>query len=347
MKINVLQYLEDCTERFPQKPALADETNVLTYDQYMTSAKKIGTCLATGPGKGKTGKPVVVLIDRNVQTIVACMGCVYSGNFYVPMDPSMPAERRDLMLKSLDPIAVLDAGNKESGIEGTLNVSRIIREGAVDDELLSAIRQNAIDTDPLYAMFTSGSTGVPKGVLVSHRSVIDLVEAFDQVFDFHENTVFGNQAPFDFDVSVKDIYNGLKCGGRVEIIPKKLFLMPKLLLNHLKERQINTLIWAVSAMRIVADFKTMDTVEPPKLEYVMFSGEVMPVKSLNYWMTHIPEAVYVNLYGPTEITCNCTYFIVSEKYPSDAVLPAGRPFPNSRVLLLDKEVPYILPYIFL
>ena len=210
----------------------------------------------------------------------------------------------------------------------------------IQESALPLSASQIIDTDPLYAIFTSGSTGVPKGVLVSHRSVLDLLSSFAQVFSFDEESVFGNQAPFDFDVSVKDIYNALRCCGRVEVIPKRMFVRPNLLIPHLAERGINTLIWAVSAVRIIAQFRALDEVKtqkPLKLSYVMFSGEVMPVRALNYFMERMPQTTFVNLYGPTEITCNCTYKVIDRMYAPDAMLPIGKAFPNTRILLLDEQ----------
>ena len=155
--------------------------------------------------------------------------------------------------------------------------------------------------------------------------------------------VHGNQAPFDFDVSVKDIYNAMKNGGTVVVVPKKLFMLPKLLLEFLCEYNINTMIWAVSALRIVSDFKALDAVEKmPNIRYIMFSGEVMPVKALNYWIENVPEPLYVNLYGPTEITCNCSYYIVRGKQDEWKALPIGKAFPNTRILLLDEERKHIV-----
>ena len=202
-----------------------------------------------------------------------------------------------------------------------------------------AMRSGLIDTDPLYAIFTSGSTGVPKGVLVSHRSVLDLTEAFGETFGFAEDAVFGNQAPFDFDVSVKDIYNAMHCGGRVEVVPHRMFVMPAMLMEYLASHGINTIIWAVSALRIVSDLKALDQMQtsvPVDLRHIMFSGEVMPVKSINYWIRFFPDAVYVNLYGPTEITCNCTYHILDRHYENDELIPIGKSFPNKRVFLLER-----------
>ena len=174
--------------------------------------------------------------------------------------------------------------------------------------------------------------------MVCHRSVIDLVEAFADAFGFDEEMIHGNQAPFDFDVSVKDIYNAMRNGATVVVVPKKLFMLPKLLLEFLNEHNINTMIWAVSALRIVSDFKALDAVETmPKVRYIMFSGEVMPVKALNYWMDNMPEPLYVNLYGPTEITCNCTYFVVDGKQDEWKALPIGKAFENTRILLLDEK----------
>lgn len=335
MIYNVLQYLENSAERCPDKIALEDEFGSVTYREYEHSAKTIGTYISR-KAEGVTGAPVAVLMDRNAKSVCAFMGVVYSGNFYVPIDSAMPQERIDLIYKTLSPVLTLDARNieEEHGEERAVSFTEAVNSGEIDEALLRKIRDGHINTDPLYSIFTSGSTGVPKGVLISHRSVIDLVGSFEEEFAFSDEDVFGNQAPFDFDVSVKDIYNAMYVGASVQIIPKRCFKTPKLLLDYLQEKQINTLIWGVSALRIVADFKALDG-RKMNIKNVMFSGEVMPVKTLNYWIDHVPEARYVNLYASTEITGNSTYHIVdkSRRMGDDEKIPIGKAFHNCRVFL--------------
>ena len=173
--------------------------------------------------------------------------------------------------------------------------------------------------------------------MVCHRSVIDFIEHFTSLFSITQEDVIGNQAPFDFDVSVKDIYSAMKTGARLEIIPKPLFSQPAKLLDHLCDRNITTMIWAVSALCLVTTFHGLDYRVPETVNKVLFSGEAMPMKHLKQWMSHLPEARFINLYGPTEITCNCTWHEVERgrEYPDG--LPIGRSFPNERVFLLDEE----------
>lgn len=337
MFYNILQFLEQQAEYSADKVALADSYGSITYAEYQEQAQKIGSFIIKQT-ENKQNLPIAVLIDRNINSIIAFMGVIYSGNFYVPVDMTMPKERVDLIYNKLNPILILDARDTEVLQPGSYKVKNIVDSTEINSSALQKVRTDMVDTDPLYAIFTSGSTGIPKGVLISHRSVIDLVEAFKTTFNFSEDLVFGNQAPFDFDVSVKDIYNALKLGATIEVLPKKLFKMPKLLVQYLKERKIDTLIWAVSALRIVSDFKTLDTEEALNLRYVMFSGEVMPVRALNYWMDHVTGARYVNLYGPTEITCNCTYYEIDKRFKDDELLPIGKAFVNSRVMLLDEKL---------
>ncbi len=340
MRESVLCLLEESAAKYPDKIAVADETRSLTYTELVNEAKKVGTWIADHSPKGDRNRAVAVLIDRNVETLITFFGAVYSGNFYASIGPDFPEDRRNSIIESLDAVCVVDARRRGKDIPGAVRFSEIADSIEADEKLLSSIREDMIDTDPLYTIFTSGSTGVPKGVLISHKSVLDLTDAFRDAFGFDEDCVFGNQAPFDFDVSVKDIYNSLAVGGTVHILPKKMFAMPGKMAAYLAERKINTLIWAVSAANIMARFDVFGASAGDarvNLRYLMFSGEVMPVHTLTYWQEQFPEARFVNLYGPTEITCNCTYFEVKRRYADDEIIPIGRAFRNTRVFLLDDD----------
>jgi Non-ribosomal peptide synthetase modules and related proteins len=335
MITNVLEYLERAAEEHPDKKAFSDEHGDIAYGKLTETARRGGSFLAET--LQERNRPVAVLIDRNVNTLIAFMSIVYSGNFYCPVDVNLPRGRQELIMETLQPACLINAagGSAEYAVK-TFSMEEITG-GDIREEVLADIRNSAIDTDPLYAIFTSGSTGVPKGVLVCHRSVIDLAEQFSRTFHFTEDTIIGNQAPFDFDVSTKDIYVCLSKGASLEVIPKKLFSLPGLLVQYLEDRKITTIFWAVSAMRIIENFKAFDRMTPGYLRQILFSGEVMSNKVLNYWRRYIPDAMYVNLYGPTEITCNCTYYIVDREFADDETLPIGKAFRNTGVFLLGED----------
>ncbi|MBO4927472.1 MAG: amino acid adenylation domain-containing protein [Clostridiales bacterium] len=335
---NVLEYLEYDASFCADKTALIDENKSYTYAQWLDLSRRIGTALA---GRSGIRKPIAVLMEKSADTLCAFMGIVYSGCFYVLLNPEFPESRLTQIRSVLQPEFVITDEEHLAQTEAVFAKDQILllpdlMKKDEDPALLSRIREEVIDTDPLYANFTSGSTGVPKGVVVGHKSVLDFIEIFVPMFGISQEDIIANQAPFDFDVSVKDIYSSLKAAATLVIVPKRFFFRPAELLDFICEHKISTMIWAVSALCLITTFHGLDYRTPDTVKRVLFSGEVMPYKHLKTWMEKLPEAEFVNLYGPTEITCNCTYHRIDRNKDYSEKIPIGRAFPNEHVFLLDE-----------
>lgn len=340
MMKNVLEFLESSAAKFPDKTAFADEKIALTYGELEEKAKCIGTHIAEQ--LDRTNKPIAVLLEKSPVCAVAIFGVAYSGNFYVIIDTQMPNDRIASIFDTLEPSFLLTDESHMEKAESVIAKSKILllsecEKTVADGERLRSIRKKMIDTDPLYALFTSGSTGKPKGAVVSHRSVIAYTEWVTACFGIGENTVMGNQTPFYFSMSVTDIFSTIKSGGTLHIIPKSYFSFPVKLIAFLNERKINTIYWVPSALCIVANYDLFRYAKPEYLQKIMFAGEVMPTKQLNYWRKHIPDAMYANLFGPTETTDICTYYIVDREFSDDEALPIGYPCDNCGILILKED----------
>ena len=336
---NILEYLERTAEKYPGRTAVEDDKEALTWKELEDLSRRIGT--AAGK-RIASGDPVVILAPKGPLTLAAMFGAVYGGGFYVNGDPALPPRRLKEIFRVLQPKLVLIRPEeipliRQAGYTGDYCLLHEAAGEEPDLELLERRRKDSCSEDILYGIFTSGSTGTPKGITVSHRAVIDFITHFTEIFGIDEKDRIGNQAPFDFDVSVKDIYSAVMTGAALVLIPRQLFSVPAALLDYLCEKKATVLIWAVSALTMISSLGGFKYRIPSDVRKVMFSGEVMPANQLACWQEALPEAEFVNLYGPTEITCNCTYYPVQKVPGEGEKLPIGKAFPGRRVFLLNEE----------
>ena len=337
MTRNVLEWLEATAARKPDAPAFRNQDSEVTYARLCARSKEIGTFLAQQTGRQQG---VLVFMEKGPACLCAMMGIVQAGCFYTPIDPAMPMERMQLIVSVLQPACILCSGKyKEKAAElsdGPVFVAEEI-PAECDEALLQKLRGVHLDNDLLYVLFTSGSTGLPKGVAITHRSVVDFIDWTSSTLPVDEDCVFGNQAPLYFDNSVLDIYTSIRIGACVDFIPPQLFSFPGKLVSYMKEHGINTVFWVPSALANLSSSGALEN-QVPDLRNIFFCGEVMHCSTLNEWKRHLPEAHYVNMYGPTEITDVCAYYIIDREFEDTDSLPIGFACSNSWVGLIDGEI---------
>lgn len=337
---NILQYLEKTVEKYPKKICFESPNEQITYENFVEKAKKIGVSIYNKINKNN--RPIIVFIDKSIDCIKAMFGILYSGNYYIIMDVKSPEERAKNIIKILNPEMIITNKKNNEKIK-KMNISTDIclienlENTIIQNDILENIRKKMIDTDPMYILFTSGSTGIPKGTVVSHKSVISYIQSIINTFDITNNTVFASQTQFYFSMSVLDLYSTIIVGATLCLIPKMYFSFPIKLLEYIEQKKVNTIYWVPSALSIIANLKALNNIKLQYLNKILFAGEVMPTKILNYWIYNLPNAMYANLYGPTEVTDICTYYIVDRKLKNTEPVPIGKSCDNCDVIIIKDD----------
>lgn len=335
----ITDFLDEAVAAVPEKTAFVEEKRSVTYEQLRTEAYKIAMPIIN---RNFHKEPIAIYLDKCIYCISAMLAVAYSGNFYSVIDTEMPVERIDKIFETLEPKFVLTdnkhlAKAKEFYSEEKIIVVDDLDESDISLDAINETKSKILETDVLYVLFTSGSTGVPKGVVTPHRALTNYIIALTDAYKIDENSVIGNQIPFYFVMSVLDIYGCLAKKAKTYIIPKGKFMFPAYLVKYLNENKINLLSWVPSALCMIANTNAFSVADLSEIKTVIFGGEVMPIKQLKAWQNAVPNAVYINGYGSTEITDGCTYYIVDREFNDGDVLPIGIPFANSEVLVIDED----------
>ncbi|MDR0812937.1 MAG: amino acid adenylation domain-containing protein [Oscillospiraceae bacterium] len=332
--MSIYEQLKQTADKFPDKTAFSDGTDSLSFAELLAASQNVAAAVAVRAKQ----EPVVVCMDKHPNAVAAYIGVLAAGAIYVPLDRELGQARVAAILGKLAPrLVVADETSAAFIAEMELeNPPETLLYSEIPASSYFAPPPELPDNQPAYIMYTSGSTGTPKGVAVSHRALIDYIYSLSEVLGVTEETVFGNQTPLYMDASLKDIYPTIFFGATTYLIPHGLFTTPLRVVEYLNRYSINTIFWVVSALTLVSGFGTLKKLIPESLTTIAFGGEVFPVAQFHLWREALPNARFLNLYGPTEITGVCAWYEVEGEITDG--IPIGKPFANTEILLHNGEI---------
>ena len=342
-KKNIIEYFEETCSANGNGIAIEDGDRTITFIEMARRAKCLAVQLRGGMGD-TINKPVGVFIGKSIESVVADLSIVYSGNAYMNLDVKMPLARIWNILELVKPAFVITVPKSAQTLSMVWPTEKTIvfedSSAELPDEEKSALYANlerVIDFDPLCIINTSGSTGTPKGVVLNHRSFIDYTQWAIATLGIRKDDVLGSIAPIVFDHSSYEFCLMLMHGCKLVFTPESYAMFPVKLLQLLAEKDVTYIFWVPTLMVNIANMDLLSKVSLPKLRMIWFAGEVFPTKQFNYWKRNLPNATFVNLYGPTEITVDCTYYIVNRELRDDEPVPIGYPCRNTDILILNER----------
>lgn len=337
--VSLADYLEASARHCPERTAVVDpDGTTVTYHELNARADRVAAFLAArGVGPGDR---VALVMPKCANAVTAIFGILKARAAYVPIDWTAPSTRVRSILTDCQTRAVfVDArvlsklDDSAPALKNVIVVGPSIEQPDIA-QLPDTVSWNEVSEHDLpppshsersreelaYILYTSGSTGIPKGVMLSHGNALSFVDWCSSVFQPCEEDRFSSHAPFHFDLSILDLYVPLKHGASVHLIDDETGKNPKELANFIAQRQLTVWYSTPSILHLLATFGNLSRFDYFKLRMVLFAGEVFPVKHLRQLATQWPRPQYYNLYGPTE-TNVCTYASVPSQIPEDRAEP--------------------------
>jgi amino acid adenylation domain-containing protein len=351
-------------ERRPQAVAAVFQDVPTTYAALEQMSNRLARTLrAAGCRKGDR---IALLLTKSTRALVAIFGSLKADCIYVPIDTNSPIARIQRILQKCECRCIL----AEQATAGLLN--ELIDNGAVTDPSFVAWLDSGVPlapgarsqfnwsdveslpdgppesiaqpNDPAHILFTSGSTGVPKGVVITHANVIHFVRWAGVYFKMNSEDRISGHPPLHFDLSTFDIYGTVAAGAQIHLMTPETSLLPHKLAAFIRDKELTQWFSVPWVLQQMAKFDAVRQNDFPALKRLLWCGEKFPTPALIYWMKRLPHVTFDNLYGPTEATIASSYYRVA-RCPDDetAEVPIGLPCKGELMLVLDEQLRPVRP----
>ena len=346
----------------PESPAVVSGGARLTYAELDTLSNQVARLLKEA-GCQRFDR-VALLMPTSPAAIIGLLGIYKADCIYVPLDTASPVSRLKKILESCenrwllaaDPVApVLRELFNDDQWRRRLRVGWLEHEkpASVDVEfsLGDVMRASAAPLaaqndshDPSHILFTSGSTGMPKGVVLAHANVVHFIDWATKYFGMDSSDRGCAHPPLHFDMSMLDIFSMLAVGGQLHLIPRDLNPLPNTLAEFIRSSGLTQWYSVPPVLNYLAKFDAVRFNDFPAMRRVLWCGDVLPTPALIYWMQRLPHVTFANLYGPTEAAISSSYYTVPE-CPTDpqAVIPIGTACAGEQLLVLDESLRPVAP----
>jgi len=340
---NIIKLFENTVEQYPNKVCIIDKDSIVSFRELQHNSKQIAFQILRYTNQAKNC-PIAIFLPKSKEVYEADIACTYSGNIFMNLDVKTPIARIKNIIDLIQPVLVITNNKyidvlKESLIgKEVVNLEDLRVESDEDTDLILGSRlQTMIDTDPFCIINTSGSTGTPKGVVLNHRSFFDFLDWSIEKFKFDGTEKIGALSPVVFDIYDYELCLMMLLGSSIVLLDNSLAMFPAKLMEYMHQQEINFIFWVPSIMVNIANMDLLTKIPLDSLKNVWFAGEVFPTKQFNYWQEKLPTTRFANLYGPIEITLDCTYYIVDRKFDDSEPLPIGYACENTDVLILNDD----------